>query len=71
MKARRPQYIEPARTVLVSGDIERDARYTLALPTKPQRRHELWRLGHLHGGQHQAAVEKRVTELWEQTQQAA
>lgn len=54
----------PTPTVLASGDVDRDAVYVLALAGKPQRQHELWRLGHIHGLEHKSAVEKRVLAIW-------
>lgn len=52
--------------VTASGNVEQDAQYIMMLRTLKQRQHELWRVGHIHGEKHRAAVEKRVTELWKQ-----
>lgn len=62
----QPAHDEPVKSVLVSGDVERDAQYVMLIGTKALRRHELWRLGHIHGDEHREAVEARVTELWDE-----
>jgi hypothetical protein len=59
---------EPTKTVMESGDVERDARRVLALKHKWQRQHELWRVGHLHGEKHRTDVEYRVMAIWEERQ---
>lgn len=61
----------PTPTVMASGNVQRDAEYVLALPNKPQRHHELWRLGHIHGYEHRSAVEKRVLEIWDSKRNAS
>lgn len=61
---------EPTKTVLSSGDVERDAQYVWNLATKRQRNHEVWRLGVIHGVNHSIAVEARVYELWEEAKKA-
>lgn len=62
---RKPADAGPTPTTLASGDVERDAAYVLALPNISRRRHELWRLGHIHGLQYRAEVEYRVTQIWD------
>lgn len=54
----------PTKTVLVSGNIERDADYVMALATLRQRRHEIWRLEQIHGINYRINVEERITEKW-------
>jgi hypothetical protein len=60
----------PTPTSLVSGDVERDAEYVLALPTKPRRQHEIWRLEQIQGINHRLAVERRVMEIWNEKRNA-
>jgi hypothetical protein len=72
MKRKTPAAVDygPTPTSLASGNVQRDAEYVLALPTKPRRHHELWRLGHIHGYEHKSAVEKRVLEIWDSKRNA-
>lgn len=56
----------PYAWVQVSGDVEADALFTLALRTKEQRHHEIWRLGHMIGPQHAEKVRRRVIEIWDE-----
>jgi hypothetical protein len=69
MKAKRAPYratdYEPPVIVMASGDVERDALRVMGLPKLWQRKHEIWRVGHLHGLEHETAVRRRVMELWD------
>jgi hypothetical protein len=55
-----------AATVMESGDVERDAARVMSLPTLKRRQHEIWRVGHLHGLEHETAVKRRVAQLWKE-----
>lgn len=58
-------------TVMESGDVERDAQRVMSLDKLWRRQHEIWRVGHLHGREHELAVKHRVSELWKEANGAA
>jgi hypothetical protein len=67
MKAKRAyratDWLSPV-VVMESGDVERDAQRVMGLPKLWRRQHEIWRVGHLHGLEHETAVKRRVAQLW-------
>lgn len=73
MKAKRTQATDypPPVTVMESGDVERDALRVMSLEKLWRRQHEIWRVGHLHGREHELAVKQRVAELWKEANGAA
>jgi hypothetical protein len=71
MKAKRAPYRAtdwlPPVVVMESGDVERDAQRVMGLSKLWRRQHEIWRVGHLHGLEHETAVKRRITQLWKES----